>query len=176
MFKYIANTTSGESASGIGALGLNWKSFLFQLITFGIIVFLLNKFVVKSLYKVIDARQKEIEAGLDKSKKAGDELAKAGAKAEQIVKDARVQAEELIHGAQNDATNILKDVESKATHKAERIVSEARSHLAVDIEKAHKELLKENAKLISKVSAEIIGKKLDDTADAKLIKDALEVK
>ena len=80
MFKYIANTTSGESASGIGALGLNWKSFLFQLITFGIIVFLLNKFVVKSLYKVIDARQKEVEAGLDKSKKAGDELAKAGAK------------------------------------------------------------------------------------------------
>lgn len=165
---------SEEAAGGISALGINLKAFIFQLITFGIVVFFLNKFVVKKLFVVIDARRAEIDAGLDRAKKAQTELEQASEKVEAIVKEAREQADELLHEAKNEAANILKEVDVKAGQKAERIVAEARKQLSVDIEKAKKELRQENIRLIAKVSGDIIGEKLDSDKDAKLIASALE--
>lgn len=165
---------SQEAGGGIAAFGLNIKAFAFQLITFGIVVFFLNKFVLKKLFKIIDARQAEINAGLDRAKRAQSELEKAGEKVEAIIKDAREQADALLHDAKNEAAGILKEVDVKAGQKAERIVSEARKQLQVDIEKAKKDLRQENVRLIAKVSGDIIGEKLDSDKDAKLIANALE--
>jgi F-type H+-transporting ATPase subunit b len=175
MILYFASE-SAPSEGGIAALGLNIKAFVFQLITFAIIVYFLNKFVLKKLFKVIDERQKEIEAGLERSRQAQDELDKATGRAEGIIKDARGQANDILHSAQGEASQLLKETEAKAAQKAERIVLEARSQLGVDIEKAHKDLLKQNAKLISQVAAEIIGQKLTSDQDSKLIDKALEAK
>lgn len=176
MFTNIATTTASSetTSSGIGALGLNWKAFLFQLVTFAIVVWFLNKFVVKSLFKVIDARQNEIEAGLERSKKATAELENAGSEAEKILKDARAQAEDLIHTANNDAALLLKSVEEKAAKKSERILSDAKDQLGVEVEKARLALKKENAKLIAQIAEEVIGDKMNSTKDQELISRALK--
>ncbi len=174
MINYIASETASQpEASGIGALGLNWKAFLFQLITFAIIVYFLNKFVLKKLFKAIDERKAEIDAGLERSKQASDELNQAEAKAEDLLKEARSQAEDLLHSAQNDASKMLKQVEDKANVKSERIIFEAKEQLKVEVDKAKVALKKENAKLIAEVSAEIIGDKMDTAKDKALIEKAL---
>jgi hypothetical protein len=43
---YLAE--AAPASGGLSALGLNWQSFLFQLITFVIVLVLLRKFVYKS--------------------------------------------------------------------------------------------------------------------------------
>lgn len=163
-----------QAASGIAALGLDLKAFIFQLITFAIVVLFLNKFVVKKLLVMIDARKAEIESGLDRAKQAQTELENAGVKVEAIIKDAREQADSILHDAKNEAAGILKEVDVKAGQKADRIVSEARKQLQVDIEKAKKDLRQENIRLIAKVSGDILGEKLDSDKDSKLIANALE--
>lgn len=165
---------SQESGGGLSAFGLDIRAFLFQLITFGIVVFFLNKFVLKKLFKIIDARQAEINAGLERAKQAQDELDNATAKVNEIIKNAHTEADEMLHDAKNEAANIVKNADEKAGQKAERIIEEARSQLSVDIAKAKKELKKENARLIAKISGEIIGEKLDSDKDAKLISEMLE--
>ena len=177
MFNTLVASSSPDTeatSSGIGALGLNWKAFIFQLITFAIVVWFLNKFVVKNLFKVIDARQKEIEAGLERSKKASLKLENAGANAEKILKEARAQAEDLIHTANNEAASLIKAVEEKAAKKSERIVSDARAQLNVEVEKARIALKKENAKLIAQATEKVISEKMDSAKDQQLISEALK--
>lgn len=171
---FATETASQSSRSGIGALGLNWKAFLFQLITFAIIVYFLNKFVVSKLFKVIDERQTEINAGLERSKEAGQKLEQAEAKVDDLLKEARSQADELLHEAHGDAAQLIKEVEEKAAQKSARIVNEAREQLHVEVEKAKIALKKENAKLIAKVSAEVIGEKMNSAKDEELINKALK--
>lgn len=170
---YFASETTNQ-ASGIGALGVNFQAFIFQLITFGLIVLFLNKFVVSKLFAAIDERRAEIDAGLERSQLAQQELEQAGVKVEELIKDARAQADELLHEAQEEAAKIVQAADDKASQKAERIVTEAREQLKVDIDKAKQDLRRENIRLIAKVSGEIIGEKLDSNADAKLIANALE--
>jgi F-type H+-transporting ATPase subunit b len=173
---YIFASESAEQASegGISALGLDLKAFIFQLISFAIIVFFLNKFVFSKVFKVIDERKQEIEAGLERSNLATKELEKAGDKAEQLLKEARAEADNLLHSAHEDASALLKSTEEKAALKAEKIVSEAKEQLKVEVDKAKVELKKENAKLVAKVTEEIIGEKLTDQKDQDLIKKALK--
>ncbi len=173
---FIFASESAEQASegGIAALGLDLKAFIFQLISFAIIVFFLNKFVFSKVFKVIDERKQEIEAGLERSNQATKELEKAGEKSEKILKEARAEADKLLHSAQEDASALLKATEEKAAHKAEKIVLEAKEQLKVEVDKAKLDLKKENTALVAKVTEEIIGKKLDSSADQELINKALK--
>ena len=173
---YIFASESAEQTSegGIAALGLDLKAFIFQLISFAIIVFFLNKFVFSKVFKVIDERKQEIEAGLERSNQATKELEKAGDKADKLLKEARIEAENLLHSAHEDASVMLKATEEKAAQKAEKIVSEAKDQLKVEVDKAKIELKKENAKLVAKVTEEIIGEKLNSDKDQELIKKALQ--
>lgn len=172
---YFATETASQ-ASGIGALGVNLKAFIFQLITFGLIVIFLNKFVMSKLFAVIDERRNEIEAGLERSRLAQQELDKADEKVQELLKDARTQVDGIMHDAQEEASKIVQAADAKAGKKAERIVSEAREQLQVDIDKAKQDLRRENIRLIAKVSGEIIGEKLDSAADSRLIASALDKK
>lgn len=173
---FASETASTASASGVSALGVNLKAFLFQLITFAIVVWFLNKFVVSKLLVIIDARRAEIDAGLERSKQAQQELDKVSVKVEELMAAARKEADEILHDAQDDAAKIAQAADAKAGQKAERIVAEAREQLRVDIDKAKHELRRENIRLIAKVSGDIVGQKLDTEADARLIAKAMEGK
>ncbi len=174
IYLFASESAEQTSQGGIAALGLDLKAFIFQLISFAIIVFFLNKFVFSKVFKVIDERKQEIEAGLERSNEAAKELEKAGLKAEELLKEARAEADSLIHSAQEDASAMLKTTEEKAAQKAEKIVTEAKEQLKVEVDKAKVELKKENAKLVAKVAEEIIGKKLDTESDQELINKALK--
>ena len=166
--------TSESTASGIGAFGVNWQSFVFQLITFLLVIWVLNKFVLKKLFSVIDERKKEIDAGLERSEFAKKELEKASIKADKVLADARTQADEILSSAHGEAAELLHSIEQKAAIKAERIVTEARAQLKVDTDKAREQLKKETAIIVAKATEIVIKEKLDSDKDIKLINDSLK--
>lgn len=164
---------ASESASGISSLGLNLQAFIFQLITFVIIMWLLNKFALRKIFATLDQRRKEVEDSLQNAELAKKALAEADVKADVILQDARVKADAIGADASKDAAETIKEAEVKAAQKAERIVAESQEQIKQDMAKARKLLKAEAAELVASAAGTVLNEKLDSSKDADLISRSL---
>src|SRR6266446_4141818 len=113
----ILLTQFGDSASGLGALGINGQAFLIQLVTFLIAFLVLRRWAFKPILKVLRERRETIENGV----KLGEQMEKEQAELEQKVAkalhDARRQADDIIAAAHDQGRQALADAEDKAHSK-----------------------------------------------------------
>lgn len=163
-----------EAAGGIAALGLDWKAFLFQLITFVIVLIILRKFVFGKLVATLSARQKAVEDSITNAEETAKKLKNAEASVAEILTNARKEADEVVSASQKEAAQMIEAAEAKAAKQAEHIVAEAKSQMDVEVAKARESLKKETAALVAIATERIIREKLDPTRDAKLIDAALK--
>jgi F-type H+-transporting ATPase subunit b len=167
---------SAESAGGLAALGLNWQSFLFQLITFVIVLVILRVFVYKKLVATLDARQKAVEDSIKNAAETESKLAGAEKTIAGLIADARKEADDVVANAHKEATQMVEAAEAKAAKRAEHIVLEAKNQMDVEVTKARDALKKETAQLVAMATERMLGEKLDPAKDAKLIEAALHHK
>ena len=157
------------SQSGIGAFNVNVKSFIFQLITFLIVLLVLRKFVFPKLVATIEQRQKILEESLIQAKKTEEALAKAEVRAEEIVAKARDQADQALADAKKAGVGVISDAEDAAAKRAELIVKEAEARLDEERQKLRQELRGEMAHLVAYTAEKVIDEKLDKDRDLALI-------
>lgn len=110
---------------------INFMQVLFQAINFGIILFLLNKFLYKPVQKMLDDRESKINDGLraaEKNLSAQSDLEET--KKKQLSKS-RKEAAKIISDAKEDAKKqssaILKKARLDATKEADVILESAAS-------------------------------------------------
>lgn len=163
-----------ESGGGLGSLGINAKGFLFQLITFVLVMLLLKKYVYGKLVDTLEARRQTVLGSLEEAKKAAEELQDTEAKIEKLLAEARQESADIVATAHKEAVAMVEEAESKAQKKAEHIVHEAKSQLDGEILKAREVLKKETKALVADATERIIGQKLSGAADEKLIEQALQ--
>ena len=63
-------TNFGDSSSGLGALGLDGRALIIQLITFVLALLILKRYAFKPISKVLNERRELIESGV----KLGEEM------------------------------------------------------------------------------------------------------
>lgn len=167
-------TFASEQASGIGALGLNVQSFVFQLITFVLVLLVLRKYVYGRLIDTLEARRQAVEDSLDKATAAAKELEETEAKVGQMIETARGEAQDIVALAHKEATAMVEEAELKAGKKAEHLVAQAEARLKQDIEAARKELRHETASLVALATEKVLRQKVGSKADKDLIAQALK--
>ena len=64
---------------------IDWKLLIAQIVNFGLVLFVLWKFAIKPLSKVMADRSKEIEKSLDDAKQIRDNLTKSHEEREKII-------------------------------------------------------------------------------------------
>jgi F-type H+-transporting ATPase subunit b len=165
---------SGSANSGLGAFNLNLKAFIFQLITFVLVVLILRKWVVPKLVETVDKRRETLEQSLENAKATEEALARAESKAEEILNQARAQADQALAEAKEAGTDIVAKAEAAAADRANLIVKEAESRLADEREKLRLELRGELAELVADATEKIISEKLDQKRDMSLIERAIK--
>lgn len=164
---------TAEKASGIGALGIDLKSFLFQLITFVIVLLILRKYVYRNLVNTLEERRTAVIGSLEAAQQATKDLEKAEENVSKLLDEAREESAAIVATAHKEAVVLVEEAESKAQKKAEHIVSEAKAQLDGEILKARALLQKETKSLVADATEKIIGLKLTGAADEKLIEKAL---
>lgn len=164
----------GDSSSGIGALGVDGKAFVIQLISFVLAFWVLQHWAFKPIVKMMERRRETIEKGV----KLGEEMQKEKAAFEEKVAkalgDARKEADTIVGGAHSQAREAIREAEDKARAKAETIVNEAQDRINQDTQRARQQLEKELVGLIAEATEAIIDEKVDATKDAALIDKALK--
>lgn len=179
MYNFFAATEHAaehttEKASGIASLGLDLKTFIFQMIAFGIIVVILNKYALPKIFAVIDKRQKEIEEGLETAEKAKAALTSADAQVDKILADASKQASDILVATQREAASIIAEAEEKASKRAKSIIADAETNMNNQIQAARTALKAETRQLVALATETILAEKLDGAKDASLIEKALD--
>lgn len=170
----LASATVESAPSGISSLGINLKGFLFQLITFLIVLLILRRYVFPKLVETLEKRRQTLEQSLVQAKETEEVLARAETKAEEILSKARAQADEALAEAKKIAEANIADAESAASQRAAHIVKEAEAHLDQERAQMREELGKELAQLVSTATEKIIRQKIDEPADRQLIERYLK--
>ena len=163
-----------SSSGGLSSLGINAKGFLFQLITFVMVMLLLKKYVYGKLVDTLEARRQTVLGSLEEAKKAAEELQDTEAKIEKLLVEARQESADIVATAHKEAVAMVEEAETKAQKKAEHIITEAKGQLDQEILKARAELKKETKTLVALATEQIIGQKLTGAMDEKLIEQALK--
>lgn len=164
---------SEESAGLLGALGINGKLFITQLLAFLVLVAILGKFVYPFLVRTIDERRESIEEGLKQAKEAQEASEKAEAHIQQLLADARKEADTIIARSHAEATAQVAEAEEKARKRADQIIKDAHNQLQADVAKARVALKKDIASLVAIATERILHEKIDASKDGQLIDRAL---
>lgn len=129
----------------LDVFGIDIKLLLAQLLNFGILAFLLTKFLLKPMFRLLDeriAKAQDIEDGAKEISEARSEMAdwraseekEARAKADAIIKSATVEAEErkqsILASAATEAAANTKKAQRRIEQERTRVFAEAQKELA----------------------------------------------
>ncbi len=173
LLHFAAEEAVAEPAGGIAALGLDAKAFVFQLITFVLVLLFLKKYVFGKLVDTLEERRSAVIGSLEAAKQAAQDLDKAEERVTALINEARKESAGIVATAHKEATAMIEEAEVKARKKAEHIVTDAKTQLDSEVLKARVALQKETRVLIADATEQIIGQKLTGAADEKLIEKAL---
>jgi F-type H+-transporting ATPase subunit b len=163
-----------DSSGGISSLGLNFKSFIFQLITFLIVLAILRKWVFPKLVATLEERRKVLEQSLVQARQTEETLHNAEAKASEILKQARVDADSALADAKVQAKEIISTAEKSGEESAIRIIKDAEEHLSQERSKLRSELKEELADLVVDTTEKVLRKRLSAKEDLELINDHIK--
>lgn len=169
----VIEAETAKTSSGISSLGINLKGFIFQLITFLIVLLILRRYVFPKLVATLEARRSALEQSLAQAKETEEVLARAETKAEEILAKARANADQALAEAKKTAETIVADAEGAAAERAKLIVQEAEAHLEQERAKLREQLREELADLVADATEKIIHVKLDAQRDRSLIEQSL---
>jgi F-type H+-transporting ATPase subunit b len=175
LIQFAHAEAAGESSSGgISSLGLNVKAFVFQLITFLIVLLILRRWVFPKLVATLEQRRKVLEESLEQARKTEETLRKTEASTAEILSKARDDADAALSDAQARAKEIIAEAEKSGEAASLRIVKEAEAHLGQERNKLRDEIKEELADLVVATTEKVIGKRLSAQEDMGLIKDSIK--
>jgi F-type H+-transporting ATPase subunit b len=155
-----------------GEFGLNAWGFICQVISFGIVAYLLYRFAYAPILKVLEERRVRIEEGLANATRVEAKLAEATATAETIRLQANADAAKVIAEAQAAAKVVSEREGQRAVQQASEIIQKAREAGEAEQKRLMAELRKELSRLIVETTAKVTGKVLSSGDQKKITEEA----
>ncbi|MCF7764636.1 MAG: F0F1 ATP synthase subunit B [Verrucomicrobia bacterium] len=159
-------------ASTAKQFGVDAPHFISQVISFGIVAFLLQRFAYKPILKVLEERRERIAEGLANADKIKKELAQTEVARQEILSQANIQANKLIEEARAAAARVQDQETQKAIAAAEQILSKAREAAAQDHAQMIADVRREVGQLVVMTTAKVIGKVLTPEDQKRLAEEA----
>lgn len=143
--------------------GFNPRIFFSQILSFIIVVFVLQRFAYRPILAILAERRERIAEGLLNAEKIKQQLAEAEVRHAEILAKANAQAQKMIDDARESATHVTEQKQQEAIVLAEGIVAKAREASAIEHERTMTELKRELGRLVIDTTSKVTGKIL--TAD-----------
>jgi F-type H+-transporting ATPase subunit b len=165
---------AAAASGGLGALGLNLQSFLFQLITFVLVLLILRKFVYGKLIDTLEQRRQAVVDSLKAAEQSAKDLEATESKVAALIEEAREQARGIVETAHKESSAMIEDAETKAGKKAEHIIAQAETRMEHEVASAREALRSETTALVAQATEKILREKVDAKKDAQLTQAAIK--
>ena len=152
-------------------LGINLGFLIVQIISFAIIMVVLNAWVYKPLLNTMKKRREKTEQGLEDARIAADARANAEKDAENLLNDAQNKAVQIIRDATEKAETANKDVRQAGNADVEKMRQAALAEIAQAREKELVNLRGHVSALAIAAAQKIIGEALDEKKQHALVNE-----
>jgi F-type H+-transporting ATPase subunit b len=137
---------------------------IWQLIVFGILVFILRKFAWTPIINGLKEREGEIEGALKMAEETRAEMAKLKADNDKLVAEARRERDEIVKEAKEAANRLIAEAKADAQTQSAKILEDARATIAHEKEVMIASVKKDVANLSIEIAEKILRKELSDKA------------
>ena len=151
-------------------------TFVWMLVSFGILAFILIKFGWPMILKALKKREEAIARSLNEAAVAREEMKTLVAHNEELLRQAKMERDEMLRNARMASDEIVEKARAKASKEADRIVEAARENIEYEKLKAMHELKNQIANLSIEIAEKLIRNELSDKSKADaLIQRELEI-
>jgi len=155
----------------LGGFGINALAFISQLVSFGIVFFLLWRWGFPAVTKTLDRRQAIIREGIENAEKAKRDLEEATAHADQLLQNARIQAQETIAQAAKLADKEANRIQEEAYARAAKIEQQQIARIQQEAARARAELSRLVVELSISAASMVISKSVDTKDNQRLVEE-----
>jgi len=151
--------------------GINGLAFLSQLVSFGIVFYILWRWGFPAIVKTLEKRQAVIREGVENAEKARSDLAEATARAEQVLQEARLQSQETINQATKAAEREAIRIQEEAYARAAQIEQQQVARIQQEAARARAELSRLVVNLSISAAGKVISKSVDSSDNRRLVEE-----
>jgi F-type H+-transporting ATPase subunit b len=151
--------------------GINGFAFLSQLVSFGIVFYILWRWGFPAIVKTLEKRQAVIREGIENAEKARSDLAEATARAEQVLQESRLQAQETINQATKAAEREANRIQEEAYARAAQIEQQQVARIQQEAARARAELSRLVVNLSISAAGKVISKSVDSSDNRRLVEE-----
>jgi F-type H+-transporting ATPase subunit b len=148
---------------------IKWYQLLFQIINFGILMWLLNRFLYRPIMRIIDQRNKKIEDSIKAAEETLKEKEKIAMLKKQAVDEAEKEAVAIIEQARKLGDKTGKQLIVQAQQEAEAAVDKKMQLVNEAMNQQEKELTKKISDLVITTTRQVLKSSLNDQEQRKII-------
>ncbi len=171
VFSFILAEASSGGGDLLGSMGINWPGFIAQLVSFGIVFFILARFAFPMVQRTLEKRTRIIQEGVENAERARTELAQATANAERIIREARQQQQEIIANAQKMAEKETARILEEANARAAQLEQQQVARIQQEAARARAELSRLVVNLSINAASKVISRSVDNSDNRRLVEE-----
>jgi F-type H+-transporting ATPase subunit b len=138
-------------------------------LAFGLLLFILGKFVWPPIMRALSEREQAIELALHEADKARKEMEELRFSNEQLLREAKEERDGILRDARKVRETIIDEAKVKATEEANRILENATERIHFEKMAAITDLKNQIANLSIEIAEKILGQELSDVEKDKAI-------
>ncbi|OGM32817.1 hypothetical protein A2803_05720 [Candidatus Woesebacteria bacterium RIFCSPHIGHO2_01_FULL_44_21] len=145
-------------------LGIDPRVMIFQVVNFGILVFLLNRYLYKPVLKAIHAKKADLARIDDATAQISSQKESVERERAQMLKKLQEEKTQNLRASRLEAAKLKKETLASVQNDVKRLLEKAKSEIAAERTK----LVKDYEKDVLATSLVVIEKALGEKADKKL--------
>jgi F-type H+-transporting ATPase subunit b len=161
----------GHAASG--PLTVEGGLMIWTIVVFLLLLAILRKFAWPAILGAVEAREQALERQLAEAARDREEAARLLAEHKKLVADAKNQAHGIVVEARSAAEKERALMAEKTKAEQEELLARAKREISAERERAVADLRREAVDLSLAAAAKLIGRRLDDATDRKVVEDYL---
>jgi len=145
-----------------------------EVVSFGILLFVLYKFAFPGILSVLEEREKKIKDSLDQAERHRSEAERKLKEYEVKLAGAARDAEGVLAAAKERAQRLMEENEQRLTTEAERIKGDATREIDQERRKAIQDIRTQTTDLALMVAEKVVQRSLTDADHRRLADEALD--
>jgi F-type H+-transporting ATPase subunit b len=139
------------------------------MVVFGIVIWVVMKFIWPVILGAMNEREKKIAAGLAAAEQGQKDLSEAKSRAEDVIKEARTRALAIESQARTQANQIIDEARKAASLEGEKALASAKSQIELESNRARDSLRGQVVSLAVAGAKRVLEKEIDAKTHGELL-------
>lgn len=155
-------------------LGIDFRSLIFQLVNFSILVFILGKLLYKPIVRMLDSRREAIRKSMEDTEKIKRELSEIKSRQEELLSQARHEAQKLLLTESQRAKKEYAEAVSKTATTVAEMLESGEKRLLRQKDDFREGLEREVTQMVRESLRKILSESLTEGEREKLVSEAFK--